>query len=182
VIRNSPLFLSDSRLQVPGSRSASLPLFLLGGAGFLYLQLFVLPSTPIYQANDQWMFMQDSRRMLDGEVLYRDIFQFVFPGYEAVYAALLKIFGLRTWVPNAVLVVLGVLLAWTTACVSRRLIPGRNAFLPAALLLSFEFRAWHISTHHWFSVLAVMAAVLLVLEERGSARLAGAGALSGVNT
>src|SRR5207249_12201839 len=58
--------------------SSSLPLFLLGGAGFLYLQLFVLPSTPIYQANDHWWFMQDAQRMLDGKVLYRDIFQCLF--------------------------------------------------------------------------------------------------------
>ena len=174
LLRKSPLFLSGSRFKIPGFRSASLPWFLLGGAGFLYLQLFVLPSTPIYQANDHWWFMQDARRMLDGEVLYRDIFQCLFPGTVVIYAALLKVFGLRTWIPNALLVLLEVLLAWTIVSVSRKLIPGRNAFLPAALLLSFEFRAWHVCTHHWFSVLAVMAAVLLALEKRNPVRLAGA--------
>ena len=119
--------------------------------------------------------------MLDGEVLYRDIFQCLFPGTVVIYAALLKVFGLRTWIPNALLVLLEVLLAWTIVSVSRKLIPGRNAFLPAALLLSFEFRAWHVSTHHWFSVLAVMAAVLVALEKRNPVRLAGAGALCGVS-
>jgi hypothetical protein len=59
-------------------------LFLFGGAGFLYLQLFVWPATPIFQAGDEWMFMQDSRRMLEGEVLYRDIFQFRVSGFQAV--------------------------------------------------------------------------------------------------
>jgi hypothetical protein len=156
--------------------------FLLGGAAFLYLQLFVLPCTPIFLSQDHWIPLQDAREMLEGRVLYRDIFQLTFPGTEVIYAAILKAFGARVWVPNAVLVALGTLGAWLVTLISKQLVSGRNAFLPGFLLLSFEFSAWHVGAHHWFGTLAAMVAVLLVLEERSPTRLGGAGVLCGMTT
>jgi len=166
-----------------GSRplsSRSLFLFLVGGAIFLYLQLFRFPWTPIFIVQDHWIFLQDAREMLDGRVLYRNIFQFTFPGTQVVYAMLVKLFGSRVWIPNAVLVILGTLLALLTTLISKRIVKGRWALFPGFFLLSFEFSAWHDATHHWFCTVVSMAAVMIVADERSPRRLVAAGALAGL--
>lgn len=118
--------------------------------------------------------------MLEGRVLCRGIFQFTFPGTQVIYSILVKLFGSRVWVPNAVLVVFGTLLAWLTTLISKRIMRDRWALLPGLFLLSFEFSAWHDATHHWFCTTASMAAVMIVADERSPGRLVGAGALAGL--
>jgi len=155
--------------------------FLLAVAGFLYFQLFLPNGTPIFMPDDHWIFMQQARDMLQGKVLYRDIFQYTFPGAEFVYAALLKIFGAKVWIPNAALIALGVGLAWLTTAVARRVLTVMSALLPASLLLSLGFIAWHVATHYWFATMCAMAGVLALTTGRDRARLATSGALCGLS-
>ena len=165
-----------------GRLLASSSWFLLAAAGFLYFQLFLPNGTPIFLVADHWIFLQQAREMLQGKVLYLDIFQFTFPGAETVFVVLLKIFGAKVWIPNAALIVLGVGLAWLTTAVSRKVLSGSNALLPASLLLSLGFLFWHNATHHWFSALAAMAGLAVVMSGRDGKRLAAAGALFGLST
>ena len=169
----------DSTMKL--SHCWSVSLFYLAGAAFLYLQLFILPSRPIFLPNDSLIWLQDARAMVEGKVLYRDVFQITFPGIQVVLAALIKAFGARVWLPNAILVLLGTLAAWLTTLISKRVIGGPSALLPAFLLISFEFSAWHVVTHHWFSTLAAMAAILVILEKRSVGRIGAAGALCGLS-
>ena len=81
---------------------------LAGGFAFLYLNLFYLPNTPIHLFVDQFTLLFDARRMFGGQMIYRDFFQFTLPATQVVYLFLFKIFGVRTWIPNAMLIVLGV--------------------------------------------------------------------------
>jgi hypothetical protein len=60
-------------------------------------------------------------------------------------------------------------------------IGGPAALLPAFLLIAFEFSAWHIVSHRWFSTLAAVAALLAVVEKRSAGRMAMAGALCGLS-
>jgi hypothetical protein len=156
--------------------------FLLAAAGFLYFQLFLPNGTPIFMVADHWIFFEQAREMLQGKVLYRDIFQFTFPGAETVYAALLQVLGPKVWIPNAVLIALGVGLAGLTTKVSRSVLSGTSAWLPASLLVSLGFLFWHNATHHWFSALATMAGLATVVSGRDGKRLAAAGLFFGLAT
>ncbi len=49
-----------------------LPLFLFASMAFLYLQLFILPDTPILLANDTMIFLQDARAMLARRICSKD--------------------------------------------------------------------------------------------------------------
>jgi len=53
------------------------------------------------------MYLLNARRMLEGQVLYRDFFDYLAPGTDAIYFALFKLFGPRTWIPNAMFLLLG---------------------------------------------------------------------------
>ena len=59
---------------------------------------------------------------------------------------------------------------------------GPIVFLPALLFLTLPFTGYLDATHHWYSVLAGTAALLVVIEKRTKARLAWSGLLWGTAT
>jgi hypothetical protein len=152
--------------------------FFIFAAAFLYLNLFALPATPIAGTdNDQSLYLHNATRMFHGQMIYRDFFQFTPPGTELVYLGLFKLFGVRAWIPNATLVVLGLSLTWLCVFISRKVLSGLTAYLPGCLFLTLAFYSDLDGSHHWFSVLAVIAATALILVGRNLPRVAGAGAL-----
>ena len=58
---------------------------LLSVAAFLYINLFTLSNTPFLQVGDQVYFWVFAQRMLYGETVYRDFFQFTPPGTNLLY-------------------------------------------------------------------------------------------------
>ena len=154
---------------------------LVGGFIFLYLSLFRLPNIPIpYLPGDSKTYLLNASRMLHGQVIYRDFFEFTPPATEVFYLILFKIFGNRAWIPNATLIVLGLSTAYLMILISRKIISGVAAYLPALLFLVVPFRSHLDATHHWFSTLFAMAALALLVEDITALRLVGAGALCGV--
>ena len=154
--------------------------FLFGAAVFLYLLLFIPTRAPVYRASDNSVYVMNAMRMLNGQLIYRDFFQFTLPGTELVFFALFKLFGVRQWIPNAVLLFLGLSLTWLSITISKKVMSAQTALLPSLLFLTFAFPNKVDASHHWFSVLAVMAAVAIVTEKRTPARLAWVGALCGL--
>jgi hypothetical protein len=155
---------------------------ILLSAIFLYLHLFVPPFTPIWSDGDQFMFLEDAHRMLHGQVFYRDFLEVAFPATDAVYLALFKVFGLHMWIPNLMLLLVGIALAYVSYYISRRLDLGHAAFLPPLLFLSLIYRERLDATHHWYSVLVSMVALAILLDRRSLPRVMCAGLLCGIAT
>ncbi len=153
---------------------------LTAGGIFLYLQLFILPATPIHYSGDAHVFMLEGQRILDGQLIYRDFFEFLPAGIVVFYAVLFKVLGARAWCPNLVVLLLGMTVAWVSMIISKRLLRRGAVFLPAVMFLVLAFRNSLDGTHHWFSVLAVLGAVAVTLTDRSTARLAVAGVLCGI--
>src|SRR5215831_8902221 len=93
--------------------------FLLLAFAFVYLQVFMLPFTPVAAWGDQSLFLLESRHMLEGLAIYRDFFEFNAPGIDVLYWALFRLFGVRAWIPDFMLVLVGVGLAWLILMISR---------------------------------------------------------------
>src|SRR5437879_6104718 len=144
--------------------------FLLGCLVFLYLSRFTLPDTPIYRIGDELIYLENAVKMFDGQTLYRDFFQFTPPGTEFLYFSLFKLVGIRAWVPGVILLLLGMGFAWLSVAITQRFISGVDVFLPGLLFLTCAYYWWLDCTHHCFSGLCVMAAVMVVLERRGLQR------------
>jgi len=162
------------------SRARFLPYVLVGIGLFLYFRTFIFPLTPIYQGDNAPVFLLEARRILEGEVIYRDFFEFIFPGTQILYALLFKLFGVHLWIPAAMLVALGLVLSWLMFAISARLIPAESALLPGFLFVTFAFGNALDATHHWYSTLGVTGALALLMDRRSFGRLAGAGALCGL--
>jgi len=166
---------------VRGSRKNWLmPTILLACGAFLYLQVFVLPDIPHVAAGDQAIYLHHAARMFEGQLIYRDYDHFTPPGTDVFYAALFKFFGVRAWIPQAMLVLIGVLIAWLGIQISNKVITGPAACLHALLFLTLPFSSYLDATHHWYSTLAGTAALAAVIEKRTNARVLSAGFLWGL--
>lgn len=150
---------------------------------YLYLILFIPPRTPLRlgTGNDR-LFLYEATRLLQGQVIYRDFFEFNFPGIDLLYAFLIRLLGARAWIPNVSLLCLGIGFLLTSVAVSRRLVVGSAVFLPGLLFVCFSFHNYLDASHHWYSNLLIMAAIAVLAKRRSPERLALAGGLSGLAT
>jgi hypothetical protein len=142
---------------------------------YLYLQTFILPHVPILQRDDQITFVVNAVRMLHGEMIYADFYQYTPPGTDLIYLALFKMFGVRAWIASAVVFLLGIAAFWICYAAAVRMMTRASACLTAALFTVFVFGSMFNGTHHWYSALLIMCAALCVLATRTPARLAGTG-------
>lgn len=159
-----------------------LSLLMTGAAVSLYLGNFRFPLIPIWVGTDQFGFIVMAERLWEGERFYRDFYYVTPPGHEVVYLVFFRLFGLRDWIPNADLVLIGLILTWLTAYIGRKMIRmGRFLpLLPAALFVAFSFSRVVQDSHRWFSSAGSLAALAVALEERTPRRLAIAGGLCGI--
>lgn len=164
----------------PKVASSWLACFLVATVVFLYFHLFVSWAIPIRRSGDEAVFLSEALRMLEGQVIYRDFFEFMLPGTQMVYLVAFRLLGVQAWIPNLVLVWLGVGMVWVSVVIARKLWRGWPVFLPGLLFLTFAFRTRPDASHHWYSSLASLAATAVLIEKRTPARLAAAGALCGL--
>ncbi len=159
-----------------------LPWFLAGCALFLYLILFTPSGATIFLRGDASIYVLNARRMLNGQVMYKDFFQLTTPGTELVYLTLCGFFGPRLWISNFMLLALGLSLVWFSVVISQSIMSGPAVYLPGISFLTCCFFSERDATHHWYTVLAVTAAMTLILQKRSARRMAGVGVLCGLAT
>jgi Dolichyl-phosphate-mannose-protein mannosyltransferase len=153
---------------------------LLACAIYLYFNLFDLKGTPFLLGGDEQTFWMNAQRLLHGELIYRDFFEFTPPGTDLVYLGAFELLGSRIWVPNIVQLVLGTTLCWLCFRIARLIMTPAKAALAAALVMVVDFCTWLDATHHWFSLLAVMAAVAVAMKATSPGRILVCGALLGL--
>jgi hypothetical protein len=153
---------------------------LFGIASFLYFNLFVFGDVPVLQGDDQVFFWMDAQRMLHGERPYVDFFQYTPPGTDLLFLAVFKLFGPRIWVLNAAVLALGTALCWICFRLANQVLESGQALLATLLYLVLIFSKALNATHHWFSILAVMCAVLILMRQNTRPRILLSGALLGL--
>jgi hypothetical protein len=155
---------------------------ILGCAAFLYVNLFARPGTPFLLGGDQVYSWMDAQRLLYGERVYRDFFQFTPPGTDLVYLGVFELFGPRIWTPNLVVLLLGTTLGALCLQISRSIMSRAQAILATCFYVVFVIGTTLDGTHHWFSLLAVTVAVAVLMKNRRNSGIAIAGALLGLAT
>jgi hypothetical protein len=153
---------------------------MLGSGLYLYCNLFSVRGTPFLLGGDEQVFWMDALRMLQGELIYRDFFEFTPPGTDLVYFSAFGLLGARIWVPNLIQLLLGISLSCVCFHIARCVMKTAPAVLATALFLVLTFGRWLDATHHWFSVLAVMMAVIVLLRGSSASRVVICGALLGL--
>jgi hypothetical protein len=149
---------------------------------YLYAFLFLPPLVPLQITGDSMHFLHSGQRMYEGDTIYRDFFEIVPPGTALTNFFLFKLFGLRLWIPNLLCVLLGLALAWTGVVISRKLLPHRLVLLPSAVFMCGLYWKGLDPTHHWYSLVLVMAGAACLMERRTTARIAAAGMFCGLSS
>ncbi|HEX3472845.1 MAG TPA: hypothetical protein VHT28_16815 [Silvibacterium sp.] len=157
-----------------------MPILLFGVPLYLYANLFAFPNIPFLLDGDQVFFWVYAQRMLYGEHAYRDFFQFTPPGTDFIYLAWFRLFDPHLWVANVVVLLLGVALCGICFSISKQVMDTGPALLATLLFLVFIYGRLLDATHHWFSMLALLCAVRIVMPGRSAPRIAMAGALFAV--
>jgi hypothetical protein len=156
--------------------------FLLVCAVYLYASVFANPETPYLLGGDQVFMWMQAQRMLHGEQLYRDFFERNPPGTYLLYLVVFKLFGPRIWTTNLVVLLLGIALSLLCLRIARSILQRPEAALATALYVVFVFGNTLEGTHHFFSLLAVMGAVAVLMQGKSSMTVAVAGVLLGLAT
>jgi hypothetical protein len=161
---------------------SAIVLCLAGALAFLYLRTFLLPSTPFIDTSDQVLFFSRATHLVHGRVLYRDVFEFVTPGTDLIYAAAFRLFGIHAWIMQAWAIVLGLAFASVITWIASRILQGPLILFPALLFLVFDFSSELDLTHHWYSTLATLAAVGVLMSDASLRRICAAGSLCAIAT
>jgi len=135
---------------------------------FVYLLVFKFPFTPLLNESDHHMFLYEGMRLFDGDAMYRDFFQFTFPGSQAWYWLMFSVFGAKYWILPATIVLISGASVWVCLKVSSEIFTGKIYVIPALLYIFFGFRYLGLDgAHRMFSPVFVMLAIFAVIKQRG---------------
>lgn len=137
---------------------------------------------------DESYFLYEAKRLRDGELLYRDVFQFVTPLSPYAMAGLYWLFGTdMATARTATAVIHGLIMLFTYGAARTLGVVPAFASLAAAAHLAINQPAWPFASWHWFSTLVASGLLLLLIrapraDTRRRALLLGltSGALIGV--
>jgi hypothetical protein len=148
--------------------------------GVCYLRSFVFPNIPLLPWGDAVGFLNNGNKIVAGHLPYRDYFAFLPPGTELTYALLIREFGPRSWIPNLMIACLAAAAAFLMTIIAAQLMRGAVIALPGLLLAGMVLPGSLDATHHWFSTIAVMTAMLVLLHGDSFPNIAAAGFLCGI--
>ena len=169
---------STTRLRWSGAWTAAV--LALFNFGICYFRSFVFPNIPLLPWGDAVGFLNNGARIAAGRLPYRDYFAFVPPGTELTYALFIREFGARSWIPNIVMASLAAAAAALMTLAAARFLRGPIIALPALLLAAFVLPGSLDATHHWFSTVALMGAMLVLLYRETFPAITVVGILCGI--
>jgi hypothetical protein len=112
---------------------------------------------------DEAYFLYESKRLADGQILYRDVFQFLTPFAPYAMAGTFSIFGTTIATARLATAVIHGLTVWMLWYASRVVgIRASLALLPAAAYMAVSQSTWPFASWHWFGTCET-ALLLLVL-------------------
>jgi hypothetical protein len=139
-----------------GARDAALALLMFAGT---VLYLWSLPLNLSFA--DEAIYLYESKRILDGDVLYRDIFEMITPVFMYVIAALFWLFGATLQVARlGQAVVHGITVVALYATCRQLGIRRSLAWLAPVGYVAICQSAWPTVSQHWLST---MVCVLILL-------------------
>src|ERR687887_501961 len=168
----------------PSTAGGSSPTLLRDPSSYGVALIALAVSAPYFRyvvwLGDEGVFLHAATRILGGEVLYRDFFEYLPPGGFLIVAGWMKLFGVGFASARVLAIVVIAVIAALLYAAAR--LASRDRALAALLAVVwavFSHGAWTVINHHWFTTAASMASAVglfLALEStprRGAAFAAG---------
>jgi hypothetical protein len=149
-----------------GGRDAVLALLVFAA---IVAYLVYLPRT--LSRADESHFLYEAKRIRDGEVMYRDFFQFVTPGASYIMALLFRVFGTSIQTARVATAALhGLMGVVIFACCRTLGVRWLLAMVPPVAFLALGQSAWQFASWHWFSAFFTVLVLLAMLRTPWAAR------------
>jgi hypothetical protein len=123
------------------------------------------------------MWIDEAYRMLNGEFIYRDFFDFLAPGTVLVDTLFMWILGQTTTSVGLIVVTMGALIAVTVFAASAELLSYPWRLVPTAIFLGLTYPVYSPLNHKWPTILFCTAGMLVLLRARSRLRCATSGIL-----
>jgi len=144
---------------------------LLAGAALFGAAVAVLPLWPPELGTDESYYLYEAKRVLAGEVLYRDVFEITMPGSLWFMAGLYRLFGVDVAVARGAFAVVHGLTAVLLFAAARQLgVRVSLALLAGAAHLVVCHAAWPYTSPHWLGSLVTAALLCALLACRPGTR------------
>lgn len=136
----------------------------------LFVALGVLLTLPFaWQFNagldDEAVVLDAARRMLAGQVPYRDFDMFYTPASMALATAWFKLVGFSMTTARVFMLLVGGALAAALFRLSDRLLPRRLALAPPLMFLISGYSEWPLVSYHWVAILFFLIALACLTEK-----------------
>jgi hypothetical protein len=158
--------------------------FAAGAAVGLATLCYLCALPPTLNPADESFILYGAKRVLEGQALYRDFFEFLTPGSFYLYALAYAIGGVSITSAKVMTAVVNAISAASTFALTLRVASVWEAVLAGLLVPTLCVPTWNMAGHHWIATAFGLApaAVLLARSGQGSTRLrpAAAGALAGL--
>lgn len=133
--------------------------------------------------NDEGVVLQAGRRILDGQVPYRDFDMFYSPGSMMLSALWMAVFGTGILASRWLMLLCGVAMALGIFALSRRLLPRPFCYVAPGLFLLSGYSEWPVVSYHWFALTALVWSVVCLLawlEDKRASTLVVTGVCTGL--
>jgi hypothetical protein len=156
--------------------AAAATLLLVGTVGYLYHW----PHD--FYTFDEGLYLYEAKRVLDGEVMYRDFFDILTPGWFYFMALLYALFGVSIDTARIGMAVVHALIGALVYAICRQAGVRASLAMVAALAhITLAYPVCSQASPHWFGtfVLLVLTSVVVARPALSALRAAGWGALAG---
>jgi hypothetical protein len=114
--------------------------------------------------SDEPLILYEAKRLLDGEVMYRDVFEIITPGSQYLFAGLFALFGATLTTARLAMALVHAAIATLIAIACRRCdVRWPLAIAAAVAHLALGQPVWPYASPHWLSTLLTMLALVLAL-------------------
>jgi hypothetical protein len=128
------------------------------------------------------MWLDEAVRVLGGEHIYRDFFDFIAPGNVFLIAGFLRVFGATPSAVGALVVSLGVIATLLVHAVGSRLMSRAWRLCATAVFVIYVYQPYSPLNHKWPTLILCLAAILLLVDSRDGIRSALAGVFAAMAT
>jgi hypothetical protein len=138
-------------------------------SALLLFSILFRGTTPLFLFNygTNGVFFDEGARVLAGEVMYRDFFEFVGPGVVYLHALVMRVAGPSVRALTWAMVLQGVVLALLVHALASRLCGPRWRLLPPAAFVVLVYAPYVLGDHKWPALSCALAALLVLADAKG---------------
>jgi len=145
-------------------------------AGYLYLFNF-RDGVFIWTLSQQegGITIDEAFRVLHGDVIYRDFFEFLTPGIVYINAFFLWLLGPTTTSVGLIVIIIGALGTVATYAISASVLARPWCFAPPAIFVGLTYPSYSQANHKWPAIIFCLVAILAVVRTQTRLRCAFSG-------